>query len=86
MVDLVGKQGRVRTVPMPTWVKVAIDAWAGAAGISDGPVFRSVYRGGESVAHPLHLVVFSDGHSTLVLISGHGNVSLPVAQWRFLRS
>ena len=24
---LVGKHGRVRTAPMPTWVKVAIDAW-----------------------------------------------------------
>jgi hypothetical protein len=24
IVDLVGKHGRVRTVPMPTWVKVAI--------------------------------------------------------------
>ena len=46
IVDLVGKHGRVRTVPMPTWVKVAIDAWAGVAGIADGPVFRSVNRGG----------------------------------------
>src|SRR6516225_4529784 len=27
IVDLVGKHGRVRTVPMPTWVRVAIDAW-----------------------------------------------------------
>ena len=32
---------------MPTWVKVAIDTWATAAGIADGPVFRSVNRGGE---------------------------------------
>lgn len=32
IVDLVGKHGPVRTVPMPTWVKVAIDA-----GISAGP-------------------------------------------------
>jgi integrase len=47
IVDLVGKHGRVRTVPMPTWVKVAIDAWATAAGIADGPVFRPVSRGGE---------------------------------------
>src|SRR5580704_17009748 len=28
IVDLVGKHGRVRTVPMPLWVKLAIDAWA----------------------------------------------------------
>jgi integrase len=46
IVDLVGKHGRVRTVPIPTWVKVAIDAWATAAGITDGPVFHSVNRGG----------------------------------------
>ena len=47
IVDLVGKHGRVRTVPMPTWVKVAVDAWAGAAGINDRPVCRSVNLGGE---------------------------------------
>jgi integrase len=47
IVDLVGKHGRVRTVPMPTWVKVAIDTWATPAGISDGSVFRSVNRGGQ---------------------------------------
>jgi integrase len=47
IVDLVGKHGRVRTVPMPTWVKVAIDAWAKLVGIADGPVFRSMNRGGK---------------------------------------
>jgi integrase len=30
---------------MPTWVKVAIDAWTSAAGIADGHVFRPVIRG-----------------------------------------
>src|SRR5580692_7300 len=45
IVDLVGKHGRVRTVPVPTWVKVAIDTWTGPAGVSDGHVFRSVNRG-----------------------------------------
>ena len=44
IVDLVGKHGRVRTAPMPTWVKVAIDAWTSAAGILDGYVFRPVSR------------------------------------------
>src|SRR5271169_1208659 len=33
IVDLVGKHGRVRTAPMPTWVKVAIDAWTLPAGV-----------------------------------------------------
>jgi hypothetical protein len=37
-VDLVGKHGRVRTVPMPTWVKVAIDRWTTPAGVVDGYV------------------------------------------------
>src|SRR5258706_9361713 len=44
IVDLVGKHGRVRTAPMPTWVKVAIDAWMSAADVADGYVFRSVSR------------------------------------------
>ena len=47
IVDLVGKHGRVRTVPMPTWVKVAIDAWISAAGVAEGHVFRAVTRGGQ---------------------------------------
>jgi site-specific recombinase XerC len=45
IVDLVGKHGRVRTVPMPTWVKVAIDAWTSTSGLTDGRVFRPVNRG-----------------------------------------
>src|SRR6204780_1528386 len=44
IVDLVGKHGRVRTAPMPTWVKLAIDAWTTAADIADGHVFRPVNR------------------------------------------
>ena len=45
IVDLYGKHGRVRTVPMPVWVKVAIDAWTAPAGVVDGYVFRLVNRG-----------------------------------------
>src|ERR1700738_91618 len=45
IVDLVGKHGRVRTIPMPTWVKVTIDAWTLAAGLDEGRVFRPVNRG-----------------------------------------
>ena len=45
IVDLVGKHGRIRTMPVPNWVKVAIDAWAAPAGITDGRVFRPVIRG-----------------------------------------
>ena len=45
IVDLIGKHNRVRTVPMPTWVKNAIDAWSSAASVSDGHLFRPVHRG-----------------------------------------
>jgi integrase len=46
IVDLIGKHGRIRTVPMPAWVKVAIDAWTGPAGVVDGFIFRPVNRAG----------------------------------------
>lgn len=45
IVDLLGKHGRVRTVPVPTWVKVAVDAWTAVPPIADGFVFRPVNRG-----------------------------------------
>src|SRR5450432_1481976 len=45
IVDLVGRHNRVRTVPMPAWVKNAIDAWTSAADFADGHVFRAVNRG-----------------------------------------
>jgi hypothetical protein len=45
IVDLVGKHGRVRTIPMPSWVKNAIDAWAAEAGVTVGHLFRPVNRG-----------------------------------------
>lgn len=46
IVDLVGKGGHIRTVPVPDWVKNAIDEWLTAAGISQGRIFRRVsWRG-----------------------------------------
>src|SRR4051812_38124681 len=44
IVDLRGKHGRVRTVPVPSWVKLAVDIWTEAAGINDGFAIRSVPR------------------------------------------
>jgi hypothetical protein len=46
--DLVGKGGHIRTVPVPDWVKRAIDEWVTAAGIKDGKLFRCVCRAGNS--------------------------------------
>ena len=45
LLDLVGKGDRVRTVPIPAWVKLLLDQWTGAAGITAGPLFRSVNKG-----------------------------------------
>jgi integrase len=46
VVDLVGKQGKCRTVPMAAWTKRAIDEWTSAAGISEGRVFRPLRSNG----------------------------------------
>jgi len=46
IIDLVGKGGHIRTIPMPAWVKQALDDWLCAAGISYGRLFRCVSRRG----------------------------------------
>lgn len=46
LVDLEGKGGRVRSVPVPAWVKVAIDEWMAAARISSGRLLRAINKGG----------------------------------------
>jgi integrase/recombinase XerD len=53
IVDLVGKHGRVRTIPMPTWVKIAIDAWTEAAGVAEGRVLRRINRGNQVQGEPM---------------------------------
>jgi|SRR5215475_1347312 len=46
IVDLKGKGGRIRTVPVPGWVKAAIDCWGAAAQLNYGPVLRAMNRHG----------------------------------------
>jgi len=46
IVDLVGKGGHIRTVPMPDWVKHTIDDWLVMAQIAHDKIFRSVCRKG----------------------------------------
>ena len=53
IVDIRGKGGRLRTVPIPGWTKVAIDEWAAAAAISSGLVFRSMNNRGQLAGKPL---------------------------------
>jgi integrase/recombinase XerD len=44
--DILGKGNRIRTVPIPGNVKMAIDRWMVAAGIQEGPIFRPVSKAG----------------------------------------
>ena len=56
--DLIGKGGHVRTVPIPSWVKSAVDVWTTAAGITEGRVFRAINKAGR---------IWGDGMSPKVL-------------------
>jgi site-specific recombinase XerD len=47
VVDLIGKGGHIRTVPIPEWVKAALDQWTRAAGVMEGRIFRAVARMGK---------------------------------------
>jgi integrase len=47
IVDLVGKGGHIRTVPIPDWAKTALDLWIAAAGVAGGRIFRAVARTGK---------------------------------------
>lgn len=45
IVDLLGKGNRLRTIPIPAWVKEAVDGWTGPEGITAGPIFLALRRG-----------------------------------------
>jgi integrase len=44
--DLRGKGGHIRTIPVPQWVKDAVDNWTVGAGITAGPLLRSIKKAG----------------------------------------
>src|SRR5713226_2468743 len=46
IVDLVGKGGRLRTVPVPSWCKELVDTWVRHSGVSEGKIFRRVLKDG----------------------------------------
>ena len=46
IVDLRGKAGHVRTIPVPDWVHGLLDDWTKAAGINGGSLFRRVSSAG----------------------------------------
>src|SRR2546422_1153733 len=44
IVDLIGKGGHIRTVPVPDWVRTELDDWLAAAAIDRGRLFRRVNK------------------------------------------
>ena len=46
IVDMVGKGGRLRTVPVPPWCKGLIDVWLRDSRVTEGKVFRRVSKNG----------------------------------------
>jgi integrase len=47
LADLIGKGRHMRTIPVPGWVKSAVDAWMNAADLRDGPLFRAISKTGK---------------------------------------
>ena len=56
--DLRGKGGHIRTIPVPEWVKKAVDKWTLRAGINAGPLLRSINKAGR---------IWGDGFTSKVI-------------------
>ena len=75
--DLIGKAAHIRTVPVPDWVKAAVDVWLKSAGITQGRMFRCVSRKGsvwgESITEKViwHLVKEYAGRAGIAKLSPH---------------
>jgi site-specific recombinase XerD len=48
IVDLKGKGGHMRTIPMPSWAKQILDDWVNVANVRSGKLFRRVNRTGKA--------------------------------------
>jgi integrase len=53
IIDLRGKGGRIRTVAVPIWVKVGVDAWLAAARIEKGRLLPPLSKSGKLVGDEL---------------------------------
>ena len=75
--DLVGKASHIRTVPVPDWVKAAIDGWTAAAEITGGALFRCISRRGtiwgEGITEKViwHIVKESAAKAGIAKLSPH---------------
>ena len=75
--DLVGKAAHIRTVPVPDWVKSAVDVWVVATQIKEGRLFRCVSRKGsvwgESITEKViwHVVKAAAAKAGIAKLSPH---------------
>lgn len=51
--NLVGKGGRLRTVPMPAWGRALLDAWSDASGLTSGRILRAVNKSDRVLAEAI---------------------------------
>jgi integrase len=77
VVDLIGKGGHVRTVPIPEWVKAALDQWTRAAGVREFSMIRHWAK------HFAGWVGYSVLNGLLMVSTGHlvNNPSVLVPRW-----
>ncbi|MEO8662815.1 MAG: tyrosine-type recombinase/integrase [Bryobacteraceae bacterium] len=76
LVDLRGKGGRVRTVPMPPWAKVAVDEWLATAGYAQGLLLGAINKADRITAQgmsaqSIYEVVQAYGEELGVTIAPH---------------
>jgi integrase len=75
--DLIGKAAHIRTVPVPDWVKAAVDLWLKSAAITHARIFRCVTRKGsvwgEGITEKViwHLVKENAGRAGIANLSPH---------------
>ena len=71
ILDIIGKGGRVRTVPIKSWVKEAVDQWLIEADISEGLIFRAVRKGGQVIGESMSSQAVQDVIVKYGKISAH---------------
>ncbi len=92
--DLLGKTGHIRTIPIPSWVKVAIDEWMEADRITEGALFRSINKTGrvwgtgmtpkglwEVVRVAAKGAGIESSRRMIFDVAARGSAILPVASW-----
>ncbi len=74
--DLIGKHARIRTVPIPVWVKNRLDDWLNRANVTTGRVFRSVNKadvitGGRVTSQAIYEVIKTYGSRLSLAVAPH---------------